>query len=203
MNLSFRPRRSKRVRANRVQIIPKSSENILVDRLNSSYSKATLCSAIMSSSTKLPFLRNNFQSNALGGGKLFLNCIGHKKAVSLFNRFVSSTTVVSIVAFVFGCFCAPPAATFFLFVFVLFAFAEGEEVVVFLVIAFDHLLLRRRRSFGGAFFFFSSSPGGSTLALFDRPLLKATTPGVVPAGSRFSLLLLLLLLLLARFAAEA
>jgi hypothetical protein len=131
----------------------------------------------MSSSTKLPFLRNNFQSNALGGGKLFLNCIGHKKAVSLFNRFVSSTTVVSIVAFVFGCFCAPPAATFFLFVFVLFAFAEGEEVVVF----FSSLLLiifffAAEDEFGGAFFFFSSSPGGSTLALFDRPLLRATTP---------------------------
>jgi hypothetical protein len=129
----------------------------------------------MSSSTKLPFLRNNFQSNALGGGKLFLNCIGHKKAVSLFNRFVSSTTVVSIVAFVFGCFCAPPAATFFLFLFVLFAFAEGEEVVVFFSSAL--LIIFAADEFGGAFFFSSIKGGGSTLALFDRPLLKATTGG--------------------------
>jgi hypothetical protein len=131
----------------------------------------------MSSSTKLPFLRNNFQSNALGGGKLFLNCIGHKKVVSLFNRFVSSTTVVSIVAFVFGCFCAPPAATFFSFLFVLFAFAEGEEVVVFFSSALLIIFFAAEDEFGGALFFFSSSSGGSTLALFDRPLLRATTGG--------------------------
>merc|ERR1711966_591447 len=100
--------------------------------------------------------------------------IGHKKAVSLFNRFVSSTTVVSIVTFVFGCFCALPAATFFLFLFVLFAFAEGEEVVVFFSSALLIVFFAAEDEFGGAFFFFSSSPGGSTLALFDRPLLKAT-----------------------------
>ena len=109
MNISFARAALNAVRPNRSKFIPKSSENIRVDRLSSSYNNATLCSAIMSSS-KLPFRLNNFQSNARGGGKLFLNCTGHRNAVSRFNRSVSSTICS-------GCVCAPfPLDVFFFFV---------------------------------------------------------------------------------------
>ena len=81
------------------------------------------------SSSKLPFRLNNFQSNARGGGKLFLNCIGHRNAVSRFNRFVSSTMCS-------GCVCAPFPLDVFFFFFVLAGSTAGfffVVVVVFIV----------------------------------------------------------------------
>ena len=115
------------------------------------------------SSSKLPFRLNNFQSNARGGGKLFLNCIGHRNAVSRFNRFVSSTICS-------GCVCAPFPLDVFFFFFVLAGSTAGlffVVVVVFIVGAAvaRFSVLRRRSSFSFSF----SSSAGSALALFDRP----------------------------------
>ena len=120
------------------------------------------------SSSKLPFRLNNFQSNARGGGKLFLNCIGHRNAVSRFNRFVSSTMCS-------GCVCAPFPLDVFFFFFVLAGSTAGlffVVVVVVVVVVFivgaavaRFSVLRRRSSFSFSF----SSSAGSALALFDRP----------------------------------
>ena len=97
MNISFRLGRSNDDDDDddRVHAGPQIFENIRSIGLSSSYNNATLCSAIMSSS-KRPFRLNNFQSNARGGGKLFLNCIGHRNAVSRFNRFVKGRRCVPV-----------------------------------------------------------------------------------------------------------
>ena len=174
MNLSFRSRRnaSEPIGSKLSPNLPKTFSSIASTRrtVRPRYVPPS-CRRLLS------FLSFAITSNPTpcGGGKLFLKLHRTQKSrLSLQSiRFVHDGGVHR--HFRFGCFCALPAATFFVFLFVLFAFAEGEEVVVFFSSAL--LIIFAAHEFGGAFFFSSIKGGGSTLALFDRPLLKATTGG--------------------------